>query len=48
MIISDDQAWNDYSFMGHEHIKTPHLDKLAKRAYSLEEAMYRQHCVDLH
>lgn len=28
-IISDDQAWNDYGFMGHPHIATPHLDKLA-------------------
>jgi uncharacterized sulfatase len=39
MILSDDQGWTDYSFMGHEHIETPHLDKLAsesalfKRAY---------------
>ena len=31
-IISDDQAWNDYGFMGHPHIKTPHLDKLAKES----------------
>ena len=23
LIISDDQAWTDYSFMGHPHIKTP-------------------------
>ncbi|MDQ8198639.1 sulfatase [Pelagicoccus enzymogenes] len=30
MILSDDQAWTDYSFMGHEHIRTPHLDKLAE------------------
>lgn len=29
LIISDDQAWGDYGFMGHEHIETPHLDKLA-------------------
>lgn len=29
MIISDDQAWNDYSFMGHPHIETPNLDRLA-------------------
>ena len=29
VIISDDQAWNDYGFMGHPHIKTPHLDQLA-------------------
>ncbi len=29
LIISDDQAWTDYGFMGHPDIKTPHLDKLA-------------------
>jgi arylsulfatase A-like enzyme len=28
-IISDDHAWTDYSFMGHPHIETPHLDRLA-------------------
>lgn len=32
MIISDDQAWTDYGFMGHEAIKTPHLDQLAKNS----------------
>src|SRR3954453_14279508 len=30
MIIGDDQAWTDYGFMGHAHIQTPHLDKLAR------------------
>lgn len=29
LILSDDQAWGDYGFMGHPHIETPHLDKLA-------------------
>ena len=29
LILSDDQAWTDYSFMGHEHIETPRLDELA-------------------
>ena len=29
LIISDDHAWNDYSFMGHEVIQTPHIDALA-------------------
>src|SRR5437588_4490653 len=29
MIIGDDQGWGVYGFMGHPHIKTPHLDKLA-------------------
>ena len=39
LILSDDQAWTDYGFMGHKQVKTPHLDKLAsesvlfKRAY---------------
>ena len=28
-ILSDDQAWTDYSFMGHEHVATPHIDRLA-------------------
>jgi uncharacterized sulfatase len=31
-IISDDQAWGDYGFMGHPHIRTPHLDRLAAQA----------------
>jgi len=30
LILSDDQAWTDYSFMGHELIKTPHIDALAE------------------
>lgn len=29
LIISDDQAWTDYGFMGHEAIQTPSLDRLA-------------------
>ena len=28
-ILSDDQSWGDYGFMGHPHLKTPHLDRLA-------------------
>jgi len=32
LIISDDQAWNDYGFMGHPQIKTPHLDRLAAQS----------------
>ena len=31
-IISDDHGWQDYGFMGHPHIKTPHLDKLASQS----------------
>ena len=29
LIISDDQAWTDYGFMGHAEIETPRLDRLA-------------------
>ena len=29
LIISDDQGWTDYGFMGHPHIRTPNLDRLA-------------------
>src|SRR5262245_863586 len=29
MIVGDDQGWGDFGFMGHEVIRTPHLDKLA-------------------
>ena len=29
LIISDDQAWSDYGFMGHPEIQTPNLDRLA-------------------
>jgi len=32
MIISDDQAWTDYGFMGHPQIRTPHLDRLASES----------------
>ena len=30
LIISDDQSWPDYSFLGHEHIETPRIDQLAE------------------
>ena len=32
LLISDDQTWNDYSFTGHPHIKTPRIDQLAKES----------------
>ena len=32
MIISDDQAWTDFGFMGHPDIQTPHLDRLASQS----------------
>lgn len=28
-ILSDDQGWTDYGFMGHPHLQTPNLDRLA-------------------
>ena len=31
-ILSDDQSWTDYSFMGHEQIDTPRLDKFASES----------------
>lgn len=35
-ILSDDQAWGDYGFMGHDVIQTPHLDQLAERSLVFE------------
>ena len=32
LILSDDQSWTDYGFMGHPDIKTPNLDRLAKQS----------------
>jgi arylsulfatase A-like enzyme len=32
LIISDDQGWTDYGFMGHPHIRTPNLDRLASQS----------------
>ncbi len=32
LIVSDDQRWTDYGFLGHEHIRTPHLDRLASES----------------
>lgn len=29
LIISDDHGWRDYGFMGHPHVHTPRIDKLA-------------------
>ncbi|WP_145352929.1 sulfatase family protein [Roseimaritima multifibrata] len=36
MILSDDQSWTDYGFMGHEAIRTPNLDQLAKESATFE------------
>jgi uncharacterized sulfatase len=35
-IISDDQAWTDFGFMGHPHVRTPNLDKLAAQSIVFE------------
>jgi uncharacterized sulfatase len=32
LIVSDDHHWHDYSFMGHEHIRTPNIDRLAEQS----------------
>ncbi|MCC9604704.1 sulfatase [Blastopirellula sp. JC732] len=32
LILSDDQGWGDYSFMGHKSIQTPNLDRLAHQS----------------
>jgi len=36
MIISDDQRWTDFGFMGHPTIQTPHLDRLAEQSAVFE------------
>ena len=37
VILSDDQAWDDYGFMGNKLVKTPHLDDLAARSVIYEK-----------
>ena len=32
VIIADDQAFGDFGFMGNEHVRTPHLDRLAAQS----------------
>jgi len=32
LILSDDQCWTDFGFMGHHEIKTPNLDRLAQQS----------------
>ncbi|HCR29489.1 MAG TPA: sulfatase, partial [Opitutae bacterium] len=36
LIISDDQGWTDYGFMGHPEVQTPHLDRLASQSILFE------------
>lgn len=38
LILGDDQAWSDYGFMGHQEIKTPHLDRLAAQGLMFSRA----------
>lgn len=35
-LLSDDQGWTDYGFMGHPHIETSHLDRLASEGILYE------------
>jgi arylsulfatase A-like enzyme len=37
LIVSDDQHWGDFGFMGHPHLQTPNLDRLAA-----ESLVYRR------
>ena len=32
LIIADDIGWGDYGHMGHPHIRTPHIDRLASES----------------
>ncbi|WDI41855.1 sulfatase family protein [Bremerella sp. P1] len=36
ILLSDDQRWDDYSFLGHDAIKTPNIDKLASQSLVYE------------
>lgn len=47
LILSDDQAWTDYGFMGHPDIQTPHPDSRAARSWCLIAGTSLRRCVDL-
>ncbi len=36
LIISDDQAWTDFSFMGHPNVRTPNIDRLASQSLTFK------------
>ena len=36
-ILSDDQSWTDYSFMGDENIETPRLDEFASESLTFKK-----------
>ncbi len=38
MIVSDDQGSDDYGFLGHPSIRTPHLDRLAAQSLTFRHA----------
>jgi arylsulfatase A-like enzyme len=38
LIVSDDQGYGDYGFMGHPHIRTPNLDELAAQSLAFRHA----------
>lgn len=38
LIISDDQGWGDYGFMGHAQLQTPNLDRLAAESLTYRRA----------
>jgi hypothetical protein len=38
LIISDDHGYGDYGWMGHPHIKTPNLDKMASEGMVFRHA----------
>ncbi|MBS0209658.1 MAG: sulfatase [Planctomycetes bacterium] len=38
LIVSDDQGSDDYSFLGHPHIRTPRLDRLASESLTFRNA----------
>ena len=46
LILSDDQGYTDYGFMGHPQIETPNLDELARERHFLGEATCQQHSAD--
>ena len=35
LLISDDQSWPHYSFLGHDHIQTPRIDQLAAEGLTI-------------
>ena len=37
-ILSDDQSWTDYSFMGDENIETPRIDQFAKESLAFTKS----------